>query len=139
MSWYDNILKFLGLRKRSAPNSKTLWLYLFAVISPEMFAYYARDYILVLLCIGTLFDRKISFFFIPYLFYKIYTKSEEYNEENGIGDVRNAIYCLQTHHIESLKTILSENPELLTMKYKKQDLIYWAKYYKDIEGEKYIL
>ena len=67
MSWYDNILKFLGLRKRSAPNSKTLWLYLFAVISPEMFAYYARDYILVLLCIGTLFDRKISFFFIPYL------------------------------------------------------------------------
>ena len=132
MKYYYKLLDFLKIQRRSAPNERTLVYYLFFFFNP--FAFFPTFESLIFV-FGTIilstFYTKALWLLLPMIIYRIYTVLEYDFKINKSDYARELVTLIQHNHLQSLKERFEIDPNLVDLKYKKQSLLYWAKYYNN--------
>ncbi len=87
-----------------------------------------------------------SFFFPPLLIimpaYLLVVTHNQIEKERKILQperLGKVILCIQMNHLQSLTEIFEEDPELLTLNYKKKSLHYWCKHYNNTKAHALII
>ncbi len=137
------LIKFIkkyGLKLRSLPNPSNLSKY-FDAYFKTIFPYLILNFVYVCLKpegFGFIFPAYILII-IPVVFFHVYYCNEIEYKIVTKADLEKVISLIRINHHQSLLEELTNQPEILNVKYKKKSLLYWAKHYRNPKANSIII
>ena len=132
-------LKNNRFKSRSLPNSKTLGRYLTALmVFIAVLGVYNFIYICLIANDFKIVIPDLILIALPMVFVTIYHKIENEYKAVSRHDILKILMFIQVGHSQALSEALDERPELLSQKYQRKSLLYWAKYYNNKDAHSII-
>ncbi|MBC7537810.1 MAG: hypothetical protein H7281_03255 [Bacteriovorax sp.] len=141
MNFYNKLLIYFNLKKRSAPDRENWIEYARFYFHPSKLLMNDSNIILLgLIIISIIYPLIILLVFFA-IYYRVLSKFGDIIEtqyDKGF-EAQQIVYMIQKNHIQSLKEKFILNPNLIDVYFKKKSLLWWAKYYNNLPAHKMII